>query len=56
MKIVVDQRDRQSLGLPHGRPGCRRNHPGLAVAMNCGGTKAQFDATIGIHPRRRKSS
>ena len=23
---------------------------GLAVALNCGATKAQFDATIGIHP------
>ena len=23
---------------------------GLAVALNCGATKAQFDMTIGIHP------
>ena len=23
---------------------------GLAVAMTCGATKAQFDTTIGIHP------
>jgi glutathione reductase (NADPH) len=23
---------------------------GLAVALKCGATKAQFDATIGIHP------
>ncbi len=23
----------------------------LAVALKCGATKAQFDATIGIHPR-----
>jgi glutathione reductase (NADPH) len=23
---------------------------GLAVALNCGATKAQFDGTIGIHP------
>jgi glutathione reductase (NADPH) len=23
---------------------------GLAVALNCGATKAQFDATLGIHP------
>jgi glutathione reductase (NADPH) len=23
---------------------------GLAVALNCGATKAQFDATIGVHP------
>ena len=28
MKIVVDHADGQSLGLPHGRPGCRGNHPG----------------------------
>ncbi len=23
---------------------------GLAVAIQCGATKAQFDATVGIHP------
>jgi glutathione reductase (NADPH) len=23
---------------------------GLAIALNCGATKAQFNATIGIHP------
>ena len=23
---------------------------GLGIAMKCGATKAQFDATIGIHP------
>jgi glutathione reductase (NADPH) len=23
---------------------------GLAIAMKCGATKAQFDATVGIHP------
>ena len=23
---------------------------GFAVALQCGATKAQFDATIGIHP------
>jgi glutathione reductase (NADPH) len=23
---------------------------GLAVALECGATKAQFDATLGIHP------
>jgi glutathione reductase (NADPH) len=23
---------------------------GFAVALNCGATKSQFDATIGIHP------
>jgi glutathione reductase (NADPH) len=23
---------------------------GLAIALRCGATKAQFDATIGIHP------
>jgi glutathione reductase (NADPH) len=23
---------------------------GLAVALNCGATKAHFDTTIGIHP------
>jgi glutathione reductase (NADPH) len=23
---------------------------GLAIALKCGATKSQFDATIGIHP------
>jgi glutathione reductase (NADPH) len=23
---------------------------GLAIAVKCGATKAQFDATVGIHP------
>ncbi|MCZ6533339.1 MAG: hypothetical protein O7A08_10290, partial [SAR324 cluster bacterium] len=23
---------------------------GIAIALKCGATKAQFDATIGIHP------
>jgi glutathione reductase (NADPH) len=23
---------------------------GIAIAMKCGATKAQFDATVGIHP------
>jgi glutathione reductase (NADPH) len=23
---------------------------GLAIALKCGATKAQFDATVGIHP------
>ena len=27
-----------------------RTDVGLAVALQCGATKAQFDATIGIHP------
>ncbi len=29
---------------------------GLAIAVVMGATKADFDRTIGIHPRRRRSS
>ena len=50
MKVLVDAHTDKVLGIH-----MIGDHPGeimqgLAVAMTCGVTKAQLDATIGIHP------
>jgi glutathione reductase (NADPH) len=50
MKIVVDRATDKVLGCHMIGPDAGEIIQGLAVAMNCGATKAQFDATIGIHP------
>ena len=50
MKIVVDHETDRVLGCHMIGPDAGEIIQGLAVAMNCGATKAQFDATIGIHP------
>ncbi|MGE5307180.1 MAG: glutathione-disulfide reductase [Alphaproteobacteria bacterium] len=50
MKIVVDRATDKVLGCHMVGPDAGEVIQGLAVAMNCGATKAQFDATIGIHP------
>ena len=50
MKIVVDERTDKVLGCHMVGPDAGEIIQGLAVAMNCGATKAQFDATLGIHP------
>ena len=50
MKIVVDHETDRVLGCHMVGPDAGEIIQGLAVAMNCGATKAQFDATIGIHP------
>jgi len=50
MKIVVDAQTDKVLGCHMVGPDAGEIIQGLAVAMNCGATKAQFDATIGIHP------
>jgi glutathione reductase (NADPH) len=50
MKIVVDRATDKVLGCHMVGPDAGEIIQGLAVAMNCGATKAQFDATIGIHP------
>jgi glutathione reductase (NADPH) len=50
MKIVVDHATDRVLGCHMVGPDAGEIIQGLAVAMNCGATKAQFDATIGIHP------
>jgi glutathione reductase (NADPH) len=50
MKLVVDQTTDRVLGCHMVGPDSGEIVQGLAVALNCGATKAQFDATIGIHP------
>jgi glutathione reductase (NADPH) len=50
MKIIVDQATDKVLGCHMVGPDAGEIIQGLAIAMNCGATKAQFDATIGIHP------
>jgi glutathione reductase (NADPH) len=50
MKLVVDRATDRVLGCHMVGPDAGEIVQGLAVALNCGATKAQFDATIGIHP------
>ncbi len=50
MKLVVDQASDRVLGCHMVGPDAGEIIQGLAVALNCGATKAQFDSTIGIHP------
>jgi glutathione reductase (NADPH) len=50
MKLVVDETTDRVLGCHMVGPDAGEIIQGLAVALNCGATKAQFDATIGIHP------
>jgi glutathione reductase (NADPH) len=50
MKLVVDRLTDRVLGCHMVGPEAGEIIQGLAVALNCGATKAQFDATIGIHP------
>jgi glutathione reductase (NADPH) len=50
MKLVVDQASDRVLGCHMVGAEAGEIIQGLAIALNCGATKAQFDATIGIHP------
>ncbi len=50
MKLVVDRRTDRVLGVHMAGPDAGEIIQGFAVALNCGATKRQFDATIGIHP------
>jgi glutathione reductase (NADPH) len=50
MKLVVDQATNRVVGCHMVGPEAGEIIQGLAVAITCGATKAQFDATIGIHP------
>jgi glutathione reductase (NADPH) len=50
MKIVVDKKTDKVLGCHMVGDDAPEIIQGLAVALKCGATKAQFDATIGIHP------
>jgi len=50
MKIVVDDASDVVLGVHMVGPDAGEIIQGFGVALTCGATKAQFDATIGIHP------
>ena len=50
MKIIVDDASDRVVGLHVVGQGAAEMVQGFAVAMNAGVTKAQFDATVGIHP------
>lgn len=50
MKLVVDPASDRVLGVHMVGPDAGEIIQGFAVALKCGATKAQFDATIGIHP------
>jgi len=50
MKLVVDRASDRVLGCHMIGPDAGEIVQGLAVALRCNATKAQFDATIGIHP------
>jgi glutathione reductase (NADPH) len=50
MKLVVDAATDRVVGLHMVGEDAGEIVQGFAVAMKCGATKAQFDATIGIHP------
>jgi glutathione reductase (NADPH) len=50
MKLVVDDATDKVLGAHMVGPDAGEIIQGLAVAIQAGATKAQFDATLGIHP------
>jgi glutathione reductase (NADPH) len=50
MKLVVDAASDRVVGLHMVGADAGELIQGFAVAMKAGATKAQFDATIGIHP------
>ncbi|KAH1046885.1 hypothetical protein J1N35_037669 [Gossypium stocksii] len=50
MKLVVDTETDKVLGASMCGPDAPEIMQGIAVALKCGATKAQFDSTVGIHP------
>lgn len=50
MKIIVDSATDKVLGVCMVGPDAAEIMQGVAIALKCGATKAQFDATVGIHP------
>ncbi len=50
MKLIVEQTTDRVIGCHMVGPEAGEIIQGLSVAITCGATKAQFDATIGIHP------
>ncbi|XP_061990413.1 glutathione reductase, cytosolic [Rosa rugosa] len=50
MKLVVDAETDKVLGASMCGPDSPEIMQGIAIALKCGATKAQFDSTVGIHP------
>ena len=50
MKLIVDTETNKVLGCHMVGEDSPEIIQGLAIALKCGATKAQFDATVGIHP------
>ena len=50
MKLIVDAECDRVVGAHMVGPDCAEIMQGIAVAIKAGATKADFDATIGIHP------
>ena len=50
MKLVVQTSTDKVLGAHMVGSDAGEIVQGLAIALKCGATKAQFDSTIGIHP------
>ncbi len=50
MKLVVDASTQKVLGAHMMGADAGEIIQGIAIAIKCGATKAQFDSTIGIHP------
>jgi glutathione reductase (NADPH) len=50
MKLVVDRESDRVLGVHMVGDDAPEIVQGFAVALRCGATKKQFDATVGIHP------
>ena len=50
LKLVVVGEEQKVVGVHMVGPEAGELIQGFAVALQCGATKAQFDATIGIHP------
>ena len=50
MKLIVDRASDRVVGAHMLGPDCGEIMQGIAVAIKAGATKADFDATIGIHP------
>jgi glutathione reductase (NADPH) len=50
MKLVVKQEDQKVVGVHMVGADAPEIVQGLAIALQCGATKQDFDRTIGIHP------
>ena len=50
MKLIVDKASERVVGCHMIGAEAGEIIQGIAIAVKCGATKAQFDATVGIHP------